>query len=101
MEIRFTLSYHSEWGQEVSILGEIPELGAWDPGAAQSMSYTAGDRWTAAISLAGDGPVTFGYKYVVKGEGSRVIREETGVRTFRNDSSGGGALRSRYDRCVE
>ncbi|KAF6261916.1 hypothetical protein COO60DRAFT_1678671 [Scenedesmus sp. NREL 46B-D3] len=67
-KVQFQLPHHVEWGQDVCLVGEADELGAWDVGKCIPMAWHDGDVWTAEAQLQQG--AHFEYKYVVReGEG--------------------------------
>lgn len=74
-EYSLTLKVHykTQYGQEIAVVGSIPQLGAWDTSKALRMKWTDGHHWVAEnirISEANGDPTFFMYKYTLlcKGE---------------------------------
>ncbi len=82
MRVRFNVFCHTEWGQEVYVLGTNPELGNWDLSRARKMTYSPGHVWRTEVALHEDPFTAFNYKYLIRNEAGALIREETGTRTF-------------------
>lgn len=71
--VTFKHRVETTWGQDVKIVGSLPQLGSWNPSAAPSLSaaqYSASSPiWTSAINLPAG--TTFEYKFVrVEGSGT-------------------------------
>lgn len=76
MKITFNINFHTVWGQQLYIVGSIPELGAWEPALAKPMTYTADGNWT--LTLDADmpaGETEIAYRYFL-GVGDKRIFEE-------------------------
>lgn len=57
------------WGDTVRLVGDLPELGAWDPHAGVPLSGDAWPNWAAELDL----PIGVGFEYklvLVRGDGS-------------------------------
>jgi alpha-amylase len=50
-------------GQTVYVVGNVPQLGGWNPRNAQKMDGSASPKWSATVSLPSDNDIA--YKYVV------------------------------------
>ncbi len=61
---------HTHWGQNVFAVGEIPELGEWDPERAVPLSPDAYPTWQASVELP-EGRA-FEWKCLKKGDGEVV-----------------------------
>ena len=81
MKITFNIDYHTNWGESVYIMGDIPALGGGDPKKAVRMTVEGDTAWSATVET----PATtedFGYSYVVISEDGRVKREWGAPHTF-------------------
>ncbi len=59
---------HTRWGQSVFAVGEIPELGGWDPERAMALSPDDYPLWRGAVELAE--PRAFEWKCIKRGDGA-------------------------------
>lgn len=66
MEVSFSVGYHTNWGQNVYVVGDLEELGAWKAEKAVKMWWTQGHVWATKATLPLN--VLFHYKYLVLGE---------------------------------
>ena len=82
MRIRFTVFCHTEWGQQVYVLGSLPELGSLDRYVSRKMSYTSGHTWTTEIVLPPGGETAFEYRYIVRNDAGDILSEENNNRPF-------------------
>ena len=86
MKITFTINYHTTWGQNVYVCGDIEQLGKSDPVQSTQMQYIGNGNWELNILLPDNTP-TFKYQYIVK-EYDAIIAEEWGkMRTFTRNST--------------
>ncbi|KAK2948273.1 putative carbohydrate-binding module family 20 protein [Blattamonas nauphoetae] len=59
---KFSLRFASKWGQNCYVVGEVKELGHWNPGHQLRMVYTEDSLWTITLDV----PTTFfRYSYVI------------------------------------
>ena len=49
MKITFELYYHTRWGEQLMLSGDIEPLGAGDEARAVVMDYRGGDLWSYTI----------------------------------------------------
>jgi 4-alpha-glucanotransferase len=82
MRIRFNVFCHTDWGQQVHVLGTLPELGSLDSSRSREMSYTSGHTWTTEIMLPPGTGTGFKYRYMVRNDAGGILLEETNNRTF-------------------
>ena len=62
------VTYKTFYGQELGIVGNIPQLGLWDTSKPLKMKWTSGHIWVAqdiAISEFNGDSTFFMYKYVL------------------------------------
>ena len=60
--------YKTQYGQELAVVGSIPQLGSWDANKAFKMKWTDGHHWVAEnirVSEADGDPTFFMYKYAL------------------------------------
>ena len=51
MKITFEIHYHTRWGENVLLSGDIDMLGAGDEEKAVVMDYRGDDRWAYTIEV--------------------------------------------------
>lgn len=56
-----------DFGQQVLLVGDAPQLGSWELGNAPHMSWSEGDTWTATVDLPEGASVE--YKFVLQNPG--------------------------------
>ncbi len=92
---------NTSWGENIFVVGNLPELGAWNPARAIPLKIQGADAqatWALAVVLPARTAVQ--YKYIKK-SGERVVwesgqRSNSGNREFQTVSSCGNSL-SRAD----
>lgn len=88
MILHFHINYHTEWGESLYLVGNIPALGDGNPELAKEMTLTGPDMWEIELDL----PVTVGpfeYSFIVKAPG-QAWRFEWGYPHKFNPSKGIG-----------
>ncbi len=83
--VDFNVNRSTNWGQDVYVVGNVPELGNWNPANAIPLSAANYPVWSGSIAFPAN--TTIEYKYIIK-EGSNVIWENGGNRTLTTPSSG-------------
>ncbi|MFF5263854.1 carbohydrate-binding module family 20 domain-containing protein [Actinomadura viridis] len=71
--------------QGVYVVGDVPELGGWDPAKAVRLNGGTGAQWSGAIALPPS--KTINYKYIKKADG-QVVWEEGDNRSLTTPASG-------------
>jgi len=90
--VTFTVNgYVTQYGQDMYVVGNTPELGYWDPNKAVPLSWVDSDTWSGPAVFTdftkGD---SIEYKYIVK-QGSSVTWEGGSNHTYTVPSSGTGS----------
>ncbi len=89
MKLTFIVGYNTAWGENIYVVGDVPELGAGNEPAALPLSYENG-RWTASVEVSSTYK-EIRYSYLVKNEAGyvksewgkpHVFRVGKGVRTY-------------------
>lgn len=73
-EVHFSVEARTEWGESVFVVGDAPELGAWDPTKALPLDPAQYPVWAAPASLPARQPIDF--KYLIKSPSGSVRWEE-------------------------
>ncbi|KAJ1610992.1 starch binding domain containing protein [Cryptosporidium canis] len=77
--VKFGVKFETKFGQELRVVGNIPELGNWNVDNGVTMRWTEGSFWTASISII---PKTkldnIEYKYVLTSGSSSAHTWEPG-----------------------
>ena len=64
MTITFQIHYLTNWGQQIAVVGNIPELGNGNDQQAQTMQYIGGGFWRVSIPLK-KAPSSLEYQYIL------------------------------------
>ncbi|MFD8151614.1 carbohydrate-binding module family 20 domain-containing protein [Streptomyces sp. NPDC059720] len=75
----FNVTAHTQWGQQVYVTGNRPELGSWNPDKAVPLSSASYPTWSATVVLPAKTKVE--YKYIVKTVNAPVTWETGPNRT--------------------
>lgn len=99
MTLRFKINYHTFYGQNLCIVGSLPELGCWDLRKGLKLTHSGSHSKSIANGLFSDSgynwqmdlvlpqvPVTFSYKYAVVNDGTDPFLEPGGPRVLAFDS---------------
>ena len=83
MKLQFYLRFHTEFGQSLSITGNMEEIGNDEPAAAFALEYLDNDFWTATIHINKKNIPKGGvrYSYFLKTKEGEII-SEWGQRTI-------------------
>lgn len=75
MTISFHIEYHTNWGEEVRVLGAVPELGNNNPEHALPLRTVDGIRWFSELDMQQPKDGVVEYNYYIYRDG-KPIREE-------------------------
>ncbi|MBO7382912.1 MAG: hypothetical protein J6U03_06040, partial [Muribaculaceae bacterium] len=78
MKISFSIDYHAVWGEQLYIIGNLPEMGDFDYGRAIRMENKGGSLWVKEIELT-KAPASINYRYIIKDDSGQIKRGENGV----------------------
>lgn len=81
MRITFFIEYHTRWGQQLLLSGDIETLGSNSEEHALPMQYVDDGWWTATIDI--DPNQTFAYRYLLREDGVISRKEWGGEHCFR------------------
>lgn len=82
----FNANATTTWGQNVFVVGGIPELGDWDPARAIPLSSATYPIWRATVNLPAGTAVQ--YKYVKKNPDGSITWESDPNRSFTTPGTG-------------
>jgi 4-alpha-glucanotransferase len=82
MTLQFQIHYHTRWGQQMAICGNLAELGKWDPAQAALMEYAGDGRWQLSVPFA-KGPASVSYRYILLEAGQTPVEEAGSIREAR------------------
>ena len=75
MIISFHVEYRTNWGEEVRILGSVPELGKNDPEQAVSLQTVDGTHWSVEREIRIPENRIIAYNYCIYRDGQPVRGE--------------------------
>ncbi|GAA2615196.1 peptidase S8 [Paractinoplanes durhamensis] len=75
----FNVTMTTVWGQNLYVVGSIPELGQWDPARAVPLSAATYPIWSASLTLPPNTAIEF--KYLIKNADSSWAWESTSNRS--------------------
>lgn len=78
MIINFHIPYHTQWGQQVAVVGNHPSLGEGEVRAAKLLQYSHDGQWIGSIEV--DADYLLEYRYVVLDEKRTILNKEWGNR---------------------
>ncbi len=87
----FNATVTTNWGQNVFVVGDVAQLGSWNPANAVALSSAAYPVWRATVNLPPG--TTVRYKYIKKNPDGSVTWESDPDRSF-TTPSGGTATRT-------
>ena len=64
-KIIFSIKYNTIFGEEVGILGSIPNLGNWNQTGIFYLKWNNGNIWTGEIPIETNPPMDFEFKFVI------------------------------------
>jgi len=75
MILKFNIEYRTYWGEEVRVVGNMPELGDDNIEQAVALTTTDGIRWSAELEVKVSSTKLIKYHYLI-GRGKEIVREE-------------------------
>jgi 4-alpha-glucanotransferase len=78
LKILFSLPFHTTYGQNVLMVGSVPELGQWKVEHGLRMRLHAGGLWQANIELSAEERGPFAYRYAIDDRNAGIVRFEGG-----------------------
>ncbi|MFC4062425.1 carbohydrate-binding module family 20 domain-containing protein [Planomonospora corallina] len=82
----FNANVTTAWGQNVFVVGDVAELGSWNPANAVALSAASYPVWRATVNLPAGR--TISYKYIKKNPDGSVTWESDPNRSFTTPSGG-------------
>ncbi len=78
MRIVFNIEYFTEFGQQICVLGSVPELGSWDEMRPATMDYLDNGQWRLEVFIDDDKAAQVSYRYILKDERTQAVYHEWG-----------------------
>jgi 4-alpha-glucanotransferase len=79
MYLNFEIEYQTQWGQNMFVCGNIPELGNNNPDEARPMKYESGGKWKLQLVKDQDKNQTLEYYYMLKDQQHHINFSEFGA----------------------
>ena len=84
--VSFNENATTTWGQNIYVVGNVSELGAWNTANAIQLSSATYPVWKVTVNLPAS--TTIQYKYIKKDASGNIIWESDPNRTFTTPASG-------------
>lgn len=76
MVIKFHIQYHTQWGQQLALVGNHPSLGDGSVQLAKRLEYSQDGNWISSIEIVPESPLQ--YRYIVLDDNGNILDEEWG-----------------------
>lgn len=88
-QVIFHVNAQTNYGENIYVVGSIPELGSWDPSkSTEAMHCPAYPEWYLPVSVPAG--TTFEFKFIKKDGNGNVTWESSSNRVFTSDSTSTG-----------
>ncbi|KAI0316239.1 glycoside hydrolase [Amylostereum chailletii] len=88
--VSFAETATTSYGENIFVVGSIPQLGSWAPASAVALSANAYPVWKVTVNIPSG--TSFQYKYIRKGSNGSVMWESDPDRNDTTPSSGAQTL---------
>lgn len=89
--VTFTVNgYVTQYGQDMYVVGNVPELGNWNPANAVPLSWVDSDTWSGPVTFTTSAGQSIQFKFIVR-QGGTTIWEGGSNRSYSVPSSGTGS----------
>ena len=79
--------FTTQVGQDMYVVGNVPELGNWNPANAVPLNWVDSDTWSGPVTFSTSKGQSVQFKFIVK-QGSSTTWQSGGNRTTTLPSSG-------------
>lgn len=91
VQVIFHVNATTNWGENIYVVGNIPELGSWDPNqSSEAMLNPNYPEWFLPVSVPKG--ATFEFKFIKKDNNGNVIWESRSNRVFTAPNSSTGTI---------
>lgn len=89
--VTFTVNgYTTQWGEEMYVVGNVPELGNWDPANAVKLNWVDSDTWSGPVTFTTSAGQVIEFKFIMRQNGNTTW-ENGSNRTYTVPASGTGS----------
>src|SRR5919108_3368387 len=74
--------YVTSYGQNMYVVGSVPELGSWNTNNAVPLNWVDSDSWVGMVTFTTSKGTTIQYKYIVKNPNGSIIWESDPNRSY-------------------
>lgn len=78
MKLTFRIHYYTQWGQQIAVLGSLPQLGGLELDRAFILEYQQDGFWEGTVDLPQGQFPNFTYRYLLIDSATGAITEEWG-----------------------
>ena len=87
--VNFTVNnYVTQYGENIYVVGSVPELGSWSPTSAVKLNWVDSDTWSGPVVFSTSKGTTVEYKYIVRNGSGTTTWESGSNRTCAVPASG-------------
>ena len=91
VKVDFTVNgFVTSAGQDLYVVGNVPELGSWDVAKAVKLNWVDSDTWSGPVFFTASKGSPILYKYIMR-QGATTQWETGGDRSYTVPSSGSGS----------
>ncbi|MBI5841077.1 MAG: alpha amylase N-terminal ig-like domain-containing protein [Chloroflexi bacterium] len=92
VQVTFTeVGYVTYYGQNIFIVGNVPELGNWNTAQAVPLAWVNSNTWSGPVTFTASKGQTIQYKYIVKNPNGSIVWEGGSNHTYTVPTSGSGS----------
>jgi len=82
IEVLFQINYFTNFGDEIAVVGNLPQVGNWNPNRAKKMFYKGDGYWNLTLQFEVDSTIDLEYCYIIVQKSGSFIYEDSSKRTL-------------------